>query len=395
MLHDIKDGLEGDEFIFHYQPKISFMTGRIIGAESLLRWRRGSTFIQPGAFIPLAEKTGFITVITERMLPKFIADVTIDDEHLRDLSFAFNISSHDLRVPGFRSQVEEIFGSGRLGEGKIIFEMTESTLVDMSYQSIQMMHDLHKMGVRLSLDDFGTGYSSLEVLSTFPFSSLKLDKSLVNHMCAGNQVTVGKGNKIVNSNIRMAQRLGMRVVAEGIEDSCTYKKLLYSGCHQGQGFYMSRPLPLDELIALVRSGKRWEGKPIGLVYQAQVDHIQWRKDMMELFYHLRNNDIPEGIEEDQEFKEMLGDHTECNLGRWYYSDGRDYLDYKAYREIEAYHKELHETGRSLLGRVIADRFDDQLFGLLERLNALSGEMIRLLQDLENDVHRSTAVAGPA
>ncbi|MBF0152803.1 MAG: EAL domain-containing protein [Magnetococcales bacterium] len=389
MLHDIKNGLENDEFIFYYQPKISFMTGRIIGAESLIRWKKESVFIQPNDFIPLAEETGYITVITEKMLPKFMADITIDRRSFSGLSFSFNISSHDLKIPSFRDQVESIFASGRFDDKKIIFEMTETTLVDMSLQSIQTMHDLHELGIKLSLDDFGTGYSSLEVLSTFPFSSLKLDKSLVSHMCVDNKVTTGKGNKIVSSNIRMAQRLGMRVVAEGVEDLCTYKKLLYSGCHQGQGFYMSRPLPLNAFIDLVESGKRWEGKPIGLVYQAQVDHIQWRKDMMELFYHLRSNDIPEGIEDDAEFKEMLGDHTECNLGKWYYSDGKDYANYKAYQEIEKHHEDLHKTGRDLLRSVTVDKFDHRLFNLLDRLNSLSGEMIRLLQDLENEVHRNS------
>ncbi|MBF0136397.1 MAG: EAL domain-containing protein [Magnetococcus sp. DMHC-1] len=389
MLHDIKNGLDNDEFIFYYQPKISFMTGRVIGAEALIRWRKESGFIQPNDFIPLAESTGYITVITEKMLPRFVADIVEANTQCGDLSYSFNVSSHDLKVAGFYRQVADIFGAGMLEKNKVIFELTETTLVDMTQQSIHMMHDLHGLGIQLSLDDFGTGYSSLEVLSTFPFSSIKLDKSLVNHICTGNRVTASKGNKIVNSNIRMAQRLGMRIVAEGIEDECTYKKLLYSGCHQGQGFFMSRPLPLNGFIDLVKSGKRWEGKPIGLVYQAQMDHIQWRKDMMELFYHVRNNEFLDDIENEQEFKEMLGDHTECNLGRWYYSDGMDYSEYKSYKELEGYHKNLHRIGNELLRKVIIDRFDESLFGLLERLNALSGEMIRLLQDLENEVHRNS------
>ncbi|MBF0178308.1 MAG: EAL domain-containing protein [Magnetococcales bacterium] len=382
-LHDIKIGLDQDEFCFFFQPKISFMTGKTIGAEALVRWRRDGQWVSPNDFIPISEGTGFITLITEKLFGVLISDLDkISREYGKNVPLAFNISAHDLKSRRFYQQVQESLDRGEFDPRNIQFEMTESTVADMSVDSIQIMHDFKNMGITLALDDFGTGYSSLEVLSTFPFSLIKLDKSIV-----GKIFSSDKAANIIGSNIRMAQRIGMRIVAEGIETCEVYKKLLYGGCHQGQGFFMAKPMETDDFIGFLRKDKQFKGKPIGLVYQSQLDHIQWRKDLMEMFYQIRNSHY-ENIDykKDFLFNSLMRDHTRCNLGQWYYGDGKIYQNHIQYKELEKPHENLHREGRLLLEGVLNNRNDDSLVMKISKINKISGEIIRILQDLENRVH---------
>ncbi|MBF0188055.1 MAG: EAL domain-containing protein [Magnetococcales bacterium] len=381
-IHDIKEGLDRNEFLFHYQPKVSFLTGRMIGAEALIRWNRGGTLVPPGAFIPLSEQTGFITLITEHMFEQLLQDLeripSLSDERF---GVAFNISAHDLQSDRLLKRIRTARDSGRVDSRALQFELTETILADLSSSSIQMMHDFSNLGITLALDDFGTGYSSLEVLSTFPFSMLKLDRSIVRHIVSRN-----KASRIVNANIRMAQHIGLRTVAEGIEDEETYNTLMYSGCNQGQGYFIARPMPLESLIDLLYSPAKWSGNSVGLIYQAQLDHLQWRKEVIELFYYICNNGIGEEITKDETYRYVTGDHTVCNLGKWYYGDGRMYGHIGLFQQLESVHVRLHQVGRALLNKAVrSGKTPDALHDISE-INALSGEVIRLLQNLENHVH---------
>lgn len=380
-LHDIDEALKNKELFFHFQPKISFLTGKIIGAEALVRWEKNGVMIPPAKFIPKAEETGYITLITENLFDLLVADINQHNLANGEIPIAFNISSHDLKTDRFYNKVQRSIGSGRLNPKSIQFELTETSLVDLSYGSIKMMHDFHNLGISLALDDFGTGYSSLEVLSSFPFSLIKLDRSIIKDIA-----TNLKAMKIINASIRMAQHLGLRTVAEGIEDDATYDKLLYNGCNQGQGFFMAKPMPIASFVSLCHSNKRWKGQPIGLIYQAQFDHIQWRKDVMELFYYIKNSSDA-CLDHDPNYKEVILCHESCNLGKWYYGDGREYGHFTDYGLIEEPHERLHDLGKTLIECIRNDKNDARLDEMFSEINNLSNILIKHLQNLEYHVHK--------
>lgn len=386
-LHDIKIGLDNDEFVFFYQPKVSFLTGEMVGAEALVRWHKDGSLISPDAFIPMCEQTGFITLLTENLFNRLTKDLDLIFQTNKNTEISFNISGHDLKSRRFFSQIETFVKSRRFNPKQVQLELTETMLTDLSFESIRIMHDFDRLGIALSLDDFGAGFSSLEVLSTFPFSTLKLDRSLIKRIHAN-----AKARKIISATIRMAQRIGLQVVAEGIEDQSTYRTLLYGGCHQGQGFFMSRPLSLECFLQLLHQNPTWEGKPIGLIYQAQLDHIQWRKDMMETFYFIRNAICPE-IEQDLVYQELRQDHHHCNLGLWYAKEGKRYAHYPQYQALEQPHRRLHEVGQQLLSGVIRDKDDAGLPSLIHELNQYSGKIIQILQDMEHMVRRDDTRGG--
>lgn len=380
-LHDIKDGLDNQEFILHYQPKVSLLSGKVVGAECLARWWKNGKFISPAKFIGLAEESGFITVLTEHFFKLLLGDLPHILAVRPDIVIAFNISSHDLRHQRILRLVNHNIDKGAVNPANIQLELTEGTVADFSYETLGTMHALVKRGVALALDDFGTGFSSLEVLSTFPFSYLKLDQSLIKHITRS-----GKAKSIVSSNIRMAHRLGLHTIAEGVETEEVYDRLTYSGCQEAQGYWISRPIPLPDFVQFLRTKTIWPSNPIGLLYQAQLDHIQWRKDILETYYYLMTV-RSRGYVSDEHLETFRTDHTGCNLGKWYYGVGRMYESYEQYRLIEPPHAELHVTGHRLIDAAIAGDHE-ACHELIMHLSALSTRIIECLHSLEAAVHRT-------
>ncbi|MBF0144731.1 MAG: EAL domain-containing protein [Magnetococcales bacterium] len=384
-LFEIMQGLDNNEFVLHYQPKISLLTGKIIGAEALIRWQRGSKMVPPVEFIPHCERTGFTPFLTKRVIHLLSDDIRkmlVDSETCNQLHFAVNVSGHDLKIDHlnlllFGTQLEH-----KIDYHRLQFELTETVLSEMSTVSINRMKEFVNAGISLALDDFGTGFSSLSVLVTYPFSLIKLDKSIVDFVTRDN-----KADNISSANIRMAHRIGLRVVAEGIEDSATYNRLLLSGCDQGQGYFLSKPLERGEFVNLVNSSKKWPGKPIGLIYQAQMDHLQWRKDLLELYYCTEPDII--GMALGNFSHRNIRDHSTCNLGRWYFGDGLEYKDLQEFKAINQPHEMFHEIGYQLVELIRSDKSREDGLGLLRQLNILSSVIIGLLQDLEHAVYRMT------
>jgi EAL domain-containing protein (putative c-di-GMP-specific phosphodiesterase class I) len=132
------------------------------------------------------------------------------------------------------------------------------------------------MGVSLAMDDFGTGYFTLDVLSQWPFTVVKLHQGLISRL-----FSCEKSSIIVRTSIYMAHQLGIKVVAEGIENPAVYEFLLRGGCTEAQGYWMGRPMPLEALLVYLKSGRRWPASPVGLIHIAQLDHLQRRRNFME------------------------------------------------------------------------------------------------------------------
>jgi diguanylate cyclase (GGDEF)-like protein len=244
LLSELRNAIERDEFRLHVQPKIMLDTGKVVGMESLVRWvhpERGNVF--PDEFIPFAEQTGFIRVLTRWVMEKsaeLCQELASKGYHLK---VSVNLSTRDLLDQDLPAKFADLLVRHKLSPGSFCLEITESAIMDDPVRAQTTLERLSAMGVDLSIDDFGTGYSSLAYLKRLPVNELKIDKSFVLNM----ENDVGD-TKIVRSTIDLGHNMGLRVVAEGIESEAVWRLLAELGCDQGQGYFMSRPIPGDQLI---------------------------------------------------------------------------------------------------------------------------------------------------
>jgi diguanylate cyclase (GGDEF)-like protein/PAS domain S-box-containing protein len=235
---ELKQAIEGQEFVLHYQPIIDLRSQRITGFEALLRWNhpdRGLIF--PGEFIPLAEETGLIVPIGTWVLTEACSQLKTWQRELSldiPLSMSVNVSSLQLKHPGFLTMVEHILQTTQLQASSLILEITETVMMERSVSMSDLLSQLRAQGIQLSLDDFGTGYSSLSALKQFPISALKLDRSFTQGL--GNDP---KSLEIVRAIVHLAQTIDIPVIAEGIETLSQQSHLHSLNCFLGQGFLFS------------------------------------------------------------------------------------------------------------------------------------------------------------
>ncbi len=231
-----------------YQPQVQIATGRIIGAEALVRWLHPSEgMIFPDAFIPLAEESGLINFIGEFVLRETCRQGKqwLDAGH--HLTLAVNLSSYQFQYQNIQQLVESALAQSHYPANRLELEITESALMQREEASVVLLHALRAMGVRLAIDDFGTGYSSLSYLKRFPLDVLKIDKSFID------EVTFNKDDvAIVKTIIAMAKALNFSVLAEGVERIDQLDFLREQGCDLYQGYYKSRPVSADVFEKLLR-----------------------------------------------------------------------------------------------------------------------------------------------
>lgn len=243
----LRKAMERNELVLHYQPKVETATGRIIGAEALLRWNHKELgAVSPARFIPLAEETGLILPLGEMVLRQACQDAVKWQQGGCNLPVSVNVSSLQFRRGDMPAIIQSVLQSSGLQAGNLIIELTESLLMENAKANIDMLRAIKLLGVRLSMDDFGTGYSSLSYLKRFPLDELKIDQVFVRDLPddPGNAAIVG-------SVISMARGLGLTVTAEGVETPAQMNFLKMHGCDQFQGYLFSRPLPLNEFTALL------------------------------------------------------------------------------------------------------------------------------------------------
>ncbi|OQX31975.1 MAG: hypothetical protein B0D96_10045 [Candidatus Sedimenticola endophacoides] len=281
-LVDLAKAVANDEFVFYYQPQVSMVTGILSGAEALLRWRRSEReIISPGEFIPLAESSGFIKEITINMVSKLVRDIVIVNNLNPALTISFNASAKDFSGSGLVDAIEREVRDNQVAIDVLRVELTESVILESDEHTADNLRRLEALGVSLEMDDFGTGFSSLDMLGQWPFSAVKLDQGIISRMR-----TSGKNRTIALSSVRMAHSLGMDIVAEGIESRDSYIFLQNAGCTTGQGYWISKPLPLEGFLVFASRDQEWPALRLGLFHMAQLDHIQWRKTLMEeVFFH--------------------------------------------------------------------------------------------------------------
>lgn len=246
--NEVRDALEREEFSFALQPQIEIATGKLLGFEALIRWfhpERG--FIPPDEFIPLIENTENMLRIGYWGLKKaFQILQQLDDLGFKDLKIAVNLSASQFLDPDLLPFLREQIRAFDRDPSQIELELTERTVVADIEQTLDTMRQLKNLGFIFSIDDFGTGYSSLAYLKQMPVDIIKIDRSFVSAM-SDNSADM----QIVSSTIAMVQKLGMRVVAEGVETSAQMKLLQDLQCETGQGYFISRPIPESDLYVLL------------------------------------------------------------------------------------------------------------------------------------------------
>ena len=251
LLSELKQAVSRNELQVYLQPKVCLSTRAVLGAEALLRWRhpvRG--LIQPDLFIPFAEQTGFIRVLTLWMLDQAAALLRTWRDAGLDLKIAVNLSTRDLMDRDLPQRLQEILNRHQVPTTAMVLEVTEGATMDDPTYAQKILNQLSSLGFLLSIDDFGTGYSSLAYLKTLPVHELKIDKSFVLNM--ENDLSDAK---IVRSVVDLAHNLGMTVVAEGLESAKSWKLLEGLHCDEAQGFFISRPMPSKDFVAWVRDWK--------------------------------------------------------------------------------------------------------------------------------------------
>ena len=248
----LRRALEQKEFFLHYQPKVDLRTGRITGAEALLRWHRpGYGVIPPMDFISLAEKSGLIVEIGNWVIEDACRQLRVwRNSGMPNVSVAVNVSARQFCNVELMTTITGALERYGVEPGLLMLELTENMVVADPEKALLRMTDLKRLGVRLSLDDFGTGYSSLSYLSRFPIDQLKIDRSFVEKI-----VTDPGSATITNSIIALAHRLRLHVVAEGVETESQLEYLRQNGCDEIQGFFFSRPIPAEDFAVLLCQGK--------------------------------------------------------------------------------------------------------------------------------------------
>lgn len=243
LMGELRQAIEHDQLFLHYQPSISFKTHRIISAEVLVRWQHPQHgLVPPDQFILPSEKTGLIHPLTRWVLGAALRQCQAWQQAGIEIPSSVNLSARNLHDPHFPEQLAELLMTSGIGPERLELEITESAIMVDPGRALDAITRLRALGIRFAIDDFGVGYSSLGYLKKLPVDAVKIDKSFVIGMAVSADNAV-----IVRSTVDLAHNLGLRVVAEGVEDKASYDRLAELGCDAAQGYYMCKPIPADEL----------------------------------------------------------------------------------------------------------------------------------------------------
>lgn len=243
----LREAVEREQWVLHYQPVIDLLDGRVVGAEALIRWQDATGgLVPPGEFIPIAEELGLIEAIGEWVIGEVVRQLRDWRAEGLDLEVSFNLSPRELWAPGLAQRILGPLSDAGVPPSSVVVEITESTAMADPDRTQTFLSELRSRGVKLAIDDFGTGYSSLARLKHMPVDILKIDQAFVRDVHADPRLA-----GMVRAMVQVAQSLDMLPLAEGIETQAEYEFLRANGCRLAQGFFFARPMPAEELGAFV------------------------------------------------------------------------------------------------------------------------------------------------
>jgi diguanylate cyclase (GGDEF)-like protein len=244
---ELRSAIDSDQLLLHFQPKADLESGRIVGAEALVRWQHPERgFIPPGEFVPIAERTGLIKPLSRYVLTAALSQCATWNAAGLELHVAVNLTIPDLLDLELPDRIAALLVETGVRPAQLELEITESTILADPFRVRQVLNRLNEMGLRLAIDDFGTGYSSLAYLKRLPVQTIKIDRSFVMEMCAD-----ASDATIVRSTIDLGRNLGLDIVAEGVETQEVWDALRAQGCTLAQGYLIGKPMPADELVVLL------------------------------------------------------------------------------------------------------------------------------------------------
>ncbi len=242
---DLREAIKKQQFELHYQPVINIEDNRIVGVEGLVRWRHPERgLIAPSEFIPVAEETGLIVPLGEWVIRKACLDAAIWPDHIK---IAINLSPAQFRGPSLGKVIIDALAKTGIAPWRVEFEITEEVLLGHNKENLGTLNELRELGIKIVIDDFGIGYSSLNYLRLFPFDKIKIDRSFVNDLSSGNNLSFA----IVQAVARLARALNIPTTAEGIETNEQLELLRAAGCTEFQGYLFSKPKPAADIARLL------------------------------------------------------------------------------------------------------------------------------------------------
>lgn len=372
----IAKAIERDELVMYYQPKVCLLTGTLIGAEALVRWNDPhSRVLSPSVFLPQAEAGGLLHDMTVKLLDDVVAACIQVRECAPELSLSINVAPNDLTSQTISSRISSYLSGGAIKPHELQIEITESIVMEKFDVVLDELASLSSMGIKVLMDDFGTGYSSIDRLSQMPFSALKLDQGVVRRMTTSSQ-----NLNTVRSTVSMARELGMTSIAEGVESIEQYNILLATGCEQAQGFYISKPMPLDQFIDYVKSDPSFPSSQIGCVHQAVVNILRYRKSLVDIA-------VCSALGSDSSLAPAVGDiRSSCveqgfRAAEWYYGIGQLLSYHESFRAVEAPLNKLNDLGTALKKELVTGRparvNSDRLKDIDQYATAAMAELQRL------------------
>jgi diguanylate cyclase (GGDEF)-like protein/PAS domain S-box-containing protein len=267
---ELREGIDADELVLHYQPIVSIPSGVVTGVEALVRWHHPERgLVPPSDFIPVAEESGLIVDLGRWALRRACADIASLGDGGRGITVAVNVATRQLLQPGLLQAVRAAVAGSGLPPERLVIEITEGALLDDSRATASLLAQLRDQGIGLAIDDFGTGYSSLSRLRSFPVDKLKIDRSFIQEIRRANDRA-----PIVAAIMAMGHSLGLTAVAEGVETVDQLACLHQHGCEEIQGFLLSRPLTLERLAETLADGR-------GMLSHPELEDIGPRPDPLD------------------------------------------------------------------------------------------------------------------
>jgi EAL domain-containing protein (putative c-di-GMP-specific phosphodiesterase class I) len=261
MVSELRSAIHEGHIEVYVQPQAEAATGQIRSVEALARWNHPALgMVSPEEFVPVAERSGLIRPLTSYVLRTALLAAAQWRRHGEQLGVAVNLSARSLLDPDLVSEVEHMLRLNGFPAQLLTLEITEGSLMSDTPRAVSQLDRLHDLGVRLSIDDFGTGYSALSYLKRLPVDEVKIDRSFIANLAFDDSDAA-----IVRSVVDLGTNLSLHVVAEGVEDQHTWERLVDMGCELAQGYYLGRPMPIDDFPTWLAAYRAEQPNPRGVI----------------------------------------------------------------------------------------------------------------------------------